>query len=287
MAPARLVVDIDILLNADEYLRGGFDAPMSLPAGTPSIGSMSSSRRAGGPDLETVRPHPYPPAVCSCRPSCPVCGDLGPAPCPECAAGLRRAPSLPAPAGVDTCLALLAYEGAGRELVARLKYRNARSSLPFLARAMAGMVQAEGLVVDVVTWAPTTDARRRQRGFDQAELLARALGRRLAGGVGCRRLLLRPPGAPQTGQTLRVPPGGPGVPAGPARPAPRVLLVDDVVTSGATVAAAARALRAAGAVEVHVVAAARTPRSPRTPPSSAPPAVGPTLPACGRVWVCG
>jgi adenine/guanine phosphoribosyltransferase-like PRPP-binding protein len=38
-----------------------------------------------------------------------------------------------------------------------------------------------------------------------------------------------------------------------------VLLVDDVVTTGATVTAAARALTGAGAVEVHVVAAARTP----------------------------
>ncbi len=196
--------------------------------------------------------------------SCPVCGALGAAPCPGCAAELRRAPVLPPPPALDTCLAFLAYEGAARELVARLKYRNARSSLPFLARAMAGIVQAEGLVVDVVTWAPTTDARRRGRGFDQAELLARAVARRLGPGVACRRLLLRPPGPAQTGQPLDVRRAGPVF--RPARPSPaRVLLVDDVVTSGATVSAAARALKAAGAVEVHVVAAARTASRRRLP----------------------
>ncbi|MEA2685370.1 MAG: hypothetical protein QOE93_565 [Actinomycetota bacterium] len=187
-----------------------------------------------------------------------MCGALGDAPCPGCAAGLRRAPALPPPTNVDTCLALLAYEGGGRELVARLKYRNARSSVPFLARAMADLAAAVG-PVDVVTWAPTTAARRRGRGFDQAELLARPVARRLD--VPCRRLLLRPPGKPQTGQALDARRAGPTFVA--IRPAPtRVLLVDDVVTSGATVAAAARALRTAGATRIHVVAAARTPRLP-------------------------
>ncbi len=185
--------------------------------------------------------------------SCPVCGARGPAPCRACATDLRRAPSLPPPIGVDSCHALFAYDGAARELVARLKYRNARSSLPFLADGLAALV---GAPVDVVTWAPTTTARRRQRGFDQAELLARALARRLR--VPCRPLLLRRPGPIQTGQPLEGRRSGPVF--HPARPTPtRVLLVDDVVTSGATVAAAARTLRAAGAVEVHVAAAARTP----------------------------
>jgi predicted amidophosphoribosyltransferase len=188
--------------------------------------------------------------------------------------------------GVDSCLALLAYEDVGRELVARLKYRNARSSLPFLAERMAALVAAEGagpVGIDVVTWAPTTDARRRERGFDQAELLARAVARRLGRGVPCRPLLVRPPGSAQTGQTLETRRKGPTF--FPARPCPpRVLLVDDVVTSGATVTAAARTLRAAGALQVHVVAAARTPRIGRR---RGPAPAGPTLPACGRVWVCG
>ncbi|MEA2829215.1 MAG: hypothetical protein QOG43_3654 [Actinomycetota bacterium] len=189
-----------------------------------------------------------------------MCGVLGAAPCPACAADLRRAPSLPPPPNVESCLALLAYEGAGRELVARLKYRNARSSLPFLADRLASLVR--GTPVDVVTWAPTTAVRRRQRGFDQAELLARAIARRL--GVPCRSLLVRSPGGAQTGQPLDVRRAGPTF--HPGRPCPpRVLLVDDVVTSGATVAAAARTLRAAGAGEVHVVAVARTPPGRRRP----------------------
>ncbi|HVF13755.1 MAG TPA: phosphoribosyltransferase family protein [Acidimicrobiales bacterium] len=216
--------------------------------------------------------------------SCPVCGALGKAPCATCAAALRRAPAMPVPVGVDTCAALLAYEGVGRELVARLKYRNARSSMPFLARGVAALTDNLG-PVDVVTWAPTTAARRRDRGFDQAELLARAVARRLdRGEVACRRLLLRPPGPAQTGQPIQSRRDGPSfLPVG--RVPPRVLLVDDVVTSGATVAAAARALRAAGAVEVHVVAAARTPRIPARMSARVPaPPSGLHSP---RVAVCG
>ncbi len=155
-------------------------------------------------------------------------------------------------------MAVLAYEGAGRELVARLKYRNQRSVLPALADAMAAAV-ADALGpggVDVVAWAPTTGRRRRARGFDQAELLARAVARRL--GVRCRRLLARLDGPAQTGRHLRERWHGPVFRAVRAAPV-RVCLVDDVVTSGATLAAAAAALRGAGATTVIAVAAARTP----------------------------
>lgn len=192
--------------------------------------------------------------------SCPVCGVLGPAPCPTCRAGLRPAPRGTGPAGVDRCDAPFAYEGVGRELVARLKYRNARAALPFLASAMADLV--DPAAVEVVTWAPTTADRRRRRGFDQAELLARGVARRL--GRPCRGLLYRRPSGPcQTGRSLAERRHGPTFDV--RRPVTaRVLLVDDVVTSGATVAAAAAALRAAGALSVHVVVAARTPNRTQT-----------------------
>jgi predicted amidophosphoribosyltransferase len=157
---------------------------------------------------------------------------------------------------VASCTALLAYEGAGRELVARLKYRNARASVPFLARGMAALSGGTD-AVDMVTWAPTTPARLRARGFDQAEVLARAVARRL--GLPCRRLLRRRPGPAQTGRDAVARHAGPEFGGRGPVAGRRLLLVDDVVTTGATVSAAARALRDAGAVEVRVVAAARTP----------------------------
>jgi predicted amidophosphoribosyltransferase len=169
------------------------------------------------------------------------------------------APSLPPPPGLDGCVAVLAYEDGGRELVARLKYRNARSSLRWLAMEMAARVRPGS--ADAVTWAPTSDRRRRDRGYDQARLLAVAVARRL--GVPCVSLLRRRAGAPQTGRAVADRWAGPHFTARRRAPG-RVLVVDDVVTTGATLAAAARTLRGAGAREVWGIAAARTPPARRT-----------------------
>jgi predicted amidophosphoribosyltransferase len=115
----------------------------------------------------------------------------------------------------------------------------------------------------VVAWAPTTPARRRARGFDPAELLARAVSRRTR--LPCRALLVRRPGPPQTGLGAAARRAGPRME--PTRRASalvlaaggRVLLVDDVATTGATLASAAHALRLAGARRVVALTAARTP----------------------------
>src|SRR5438270_11983334 len=100
--------------------------------------------------------------------ACPACGARGPAPCQPCAREVRAAPLFPPPADVDGCAAVLAYEGVGRELVARLKYRNARSVLPFLGRAMTALAASEP--AGVVTWVPPLPWRRRRRGFGPAEV---------------------------------------------------------------------------------------------------------------------
>src|SRR5262245_38339459 len=101
--------------------------------------------------------------------TCALCGMAGESPCPACRAALQGPPSLPSPPGVDRCRAVLSYDEAGRGLLTRLKYRNARSVVAWLAAAMAVLVDAGS--VDVVCWVPTTAERRRRRGFDQAEVL--------------------------------------------------------------------------------------------------------------------
>jgi len=186
---------------------------------------------------------------------CAACGARGPSPCAGCRAQLRPPPALPPPVAVDRLRSLLSYDGAGRELVARLKYRNARASLPWLAAGMAALVDRRE--VDVVTWVPTTGRRRRSRGFDQGRLLASAVASVLD--RPCRATLRRLPGPAQTGRTLSERRTGPRFGAR-GRPSGRVLLVDDVCTSGATMTAAARALRSAGVARVEGLTTARAPR---------------------------
>jgi len=188
--------------------------------------------------------------------TCPGCGRRGSPLCACCQADLHPPPPAVPPPGVDAWSAAFAYRGVARELVARLKYRNARAAAPWLATAMVDVVIATGLDAPTVTWAPTTLQRRRARGFDPAEILARAVARRLR--VRCARFLDRQPGPPQTGLAAAARLVGPRFVARREVPT-RVLLVDDIATTGATLAAAAAALRAAGAQNVLAITAARTP----------------------------
>lgn len=185
------------------------------------------------------------------RPSCPSCGRSGFVVCPRCAAELAPAPNLPAPFGIERVDAVHDYRRA-RALVTALKNGGRRDLVPWLASAMAAVrTPAPGTVV---TWAPTGRTRQRQRGFDQAELLARAVARRW--GVPARGLLRRLPGPAQSGRSAAERRAGPAFTAVGSVPA-TVLVIDDVATTGATLQAAAQALRAAGAARVEALVAAR------------------------------
>ena len=194
---------------------------------------------------------------------CPGCGVRAEPVCDACAVGLVAAPAAQPPPGVEAWSAALAYEGVTRELVARLKYRNARGALRWLAGAASDAViplcGAGGTRrADLVTWAPTTAARRRERGFDHAEMLARAIGSRLD--LPVRRILTRLDATPQTGRAASERRSGPRFAARESSRARCVLIVDDVATTGATLSAAARSLHRAGVGSVVAATVARTPR---------------------------
>src|SRR5690349_9264968 len=113
-------------------------------------------------------------------PECAGCGQRGALVCAHCSPRLEPAPNASPPPFVDAWLALFAYDDVARELVARVKYRNARAVLPWFAAELAAAVTRSwpSSEVALVTWAPTTAAHRHQRGFDHAELLARQVARR-------------------------------------------------------------------------------------------------------------
>jgi predicted amidophosphoribosyltransferase len=155
----------------------------------------------------------------------------------------------------------LAHEGPARALVHALKFRGALG----VAGAMAAQIAANvppGLLSDAtLVPVPVPAARRRARGFDHARLLAVALGARTGRPVAaCLRRTDAGPRQAGARRAERLAPGRVAVAA--HGPAPAVVaLVDDVETTGATLAACAGALRAAGTARVVAVTYARARRS--------------------------
>ena len=188
---------------------------------------------------------------------CAGCDAPGAAVCTTCRFALLGPRPQPGGHGVH---AAVPFTGRARKVVLGLKYRNRRQVARHLAGLVVNAIVARGdhRGVDVVTWAPTSEARRRARGFDQGELVARHVARQLR--VPCRRLLLRSgPATAQTGRSRVERLHGPEFIARPGLDGRRVIVVDDVVTTGATLRAAAAALRHAGVVEPRLYAIASTP----------------------------
>ncbi len=155
------------------------------------------------------------------------------------------------------------YEGAVGAALRDLKYKNALWVVEDLAELLSACVQAEYSVFgfDVITSVPLFAPRWRARGFNQSALLGEALGRRLK--IPFKEHLLRRVRSTSSQTGLTAPQRAANVSGAFrgglfARPeGRRILLVDDVMTTGATVNACAKTLKQGGAVSVHVVTVAR------------------------------
>jgi predicted amidophosphoribosyltransferase len=178
---------------------------------------------------------------------CARCGLPEPcgSPCPAARAAFAEAWSV------------AAYDGTARALVRALKFGGALSAADAMAAQIAANAPA-ALLAGTLVPVPGDPGRRRRRGFDHAERLARALAAR-TGLELSRCLVRRGPSAAQlgAGRATRLRAGRIDVTVLGEPPA-RVVLLDDVHTTGATLDACARALRAAGARSVNAVTYART-----------------------------
>lgn len=162
---------------------------------------------------------------------------------------------------VDSWLSLWYYEDNAKESLRRYKFRGKRCYAPGYGRLLAMKIQQEmDGKYDLITWIPVSKRRRFKRGYDQVQLLAQAVGSEL----GCvpipclHKIRDNPPQSGISGHAQRranvlgayeavVPEQFSGK---------RILLLDDIITTGSTASECAKVLLTAGASEVHVAAVA-------------------------------
>lgn len=162
----------------------------------------------------------------------------------------------------SSCCCVYYYEDAVRESILRYKFRSMRQYAGAYARLLAMRLLRQGGEYDLITWVPVSAKRRRKRGYDQVELLARQTAAEF--GIPCGQTLRKLRDTPaQSGlpdaAARRANVSGVYAPVAPERFAgKRILLIDDVMTTGATLSECSKTLRLAGAAEISCAALAVT-----------------------------
>ena len=185
--------------------------------------------------------------------------------CPACADKLPRTENGGHKKGdyFSECVSPLYYEADVKKAILRYKFHGAQAYADSFGELLASCIyqDLEG-PYDILSWVPLDAGRRRSRGYDQAELLARAAGKRLRQEpvrVLRKRRGVRPQS--KTGDPARRKANIAGAyrAADPALVAgKRILLIDDIVTTGSTLSECAKTLLLAGAEDVRCAALAST-----------------------------
>jgi len=186
------------------------------------------------------------PALCaacgrSCRPGAVLCT--------RCSRGLAGAAPVAGsgPQGLDRVWSSASHEAVARDLVTALKFRRLLPVAALMAERIEWLAQAS-LLSGAIVPVPTATLRSLRRGFDPATEIATALAERT--GLSLRPCLVRRGSGRQVGRRRGERLGHPPEIQARGETPLSVLLVYDVLTTGATLSASARALRAAGAVRV-------------------------------------
>lgn len=183
--------------------------------------------------------------------------------CPRCRNALPETPEGDLLKGefFTACAVPLYYEGVVKDSLHRFKFSRRREYAETYSRQMANRLQTAAFSWDILTWVPVSRKRLRQRGYDQCQLLAEALAHQLdCTAVPLLRKTRHTPAQSQTGtaEKRRANVSGAYRVINPADVAgKRILLIDDIVTTGATLSECARVLRFAGAAAVFCGAVAR------------------------------
>lgn len=213
-------------------------------------------------------------------PVCAGCGEPGYRLCPEChskisyiTGNICKVCGLPVSGGRSLCIrcedspppydalrSLANYEGIIRDCIHALKYENDQSLGDFFSKELIELVQTENWIVDMVIPVPLSPFRVKSRGYNQSALLAYPLAMRLSfkyRPFGMRRTRNTRSQVELSAEERRMNVRGAFQAVPEIVGGKRILLVDDVTTTGSTIEECARALKAAGASSVYCLTLAR------------------------------
>lgn len=162
--------------------------------------------------------------------------------------------------GIAKCVSPLYYEGTVRDSLLRYKFSGATAYRRVYAELISKCIDENAISCDIITWVPLSRSRLRKRGYDQARLIAEKVAEERS--LPCESLLKKVKNNPpqsKTGSAGRRAENAAGVYRCPEPErvlGKSVLIIDDIVTTGATLSECAHMLRAAGAAAISAATVA-------------------------------